>query len=112
MRSNTRHLEDCLALLAEGLLIHCPERLIDGLPMSLRGWDKIAVSSDEAAALATHALILAPRRVIVGDGNARVIDELRRRGVDVIPVPFDEPIRRGGGLRSVHQPLWRESNAA
>jgi hypothetical protein len=38
-----------------------------------------------------------------------VIDELRRRKVDVIPLPFDGPIRMGGGLRCAHHPLLRES---
>jgi glycine amidinotransferase len=38
-----------------------------------------------------------------------VIDELRRRKVDVIPLPFDAPISTGGGLRCAHHPLLRES---
>jgi hypothetical protein len=47
--------------------------------------------------------------MIVDAGNQRVIDELRRRKMDVIPIPFDGPIRTGGGLRSAHHPLLRES---
>ena len=43
MRSTVLHLDWCLALVQPGLLIWCPEKLVDGLPMSLRGWDKIAV---------------------------------------------------------------------
>ena len=38
-----------------------------------------------------------------------MIDELRKRKIDVIPLPFDGPIRAGGGLRCAHHPLWRES---
>ena len=109
MRSNTQHLEDCLALLSEGLLVFCPDRLIDGLPMSLRGWDKIALSSEEVAAMATQVLVLEPGRVVVEEGNARVIEELRRRKIDVIPLPFGEPVRRGCGLRAAHLALLRES---
>ncbi len=109
MRSNVPHLDACLALVKPGLLVHCPEKLIDGLPMSLRDWDKIVVSADEAACLATNGLVLEAGRMIVDAGNDRVIDELKRRGIDVIPLPFDGPIRLGGGLRSAHQPLLRES---
>jgi len=108
MRSNTRHLEDCLALLAEGLLVHCPDRLIDGLPMALRGWDSIAVSSEEATALATQVLVLEPGRLVVAEDNIRVIEELRRRKLDVIALPFDQAVRRGGGLRAAHLALRRE----
>ncbi|MFO1084600.1 MAG: hypothetical protein U1E21_08565 [Reyranellaceae bacterium] len=109
MRSNVLHLDCCLALVKPGLLIHCPEKLIDGLPMSLRGWDKIVVSVDEANRLATNGLVLEEGRMIVDADNARVIDELRRRKVDVIPLPFDGPIRVGGSMRCAHHPLLRES---
>jgi N-dimethylarginine dimethylaminohydrolase len=109
MRSNVVHLDCCLTLVKPGLLIYCPDKLIDGLPMSLRPWDKIAVSIDEANRLATNGLVLEEGRMIVDDGNSRVIGELRKRKVEAIPLPFDGPIRMGGGLRSAHHPLLRES---
>ena len=109
MRSTVLHLEDVLALVRPGLLVHCPEKLIDGLPMSLRGWDAIAVSAEEAAGLSISGLVLDAGRLVLDEGNARLAGELRRHGIDVIPLPFDGPIRLGGGLRSAHQPLLRES---
>ena len=60
--------------------------------------------------LATNGLILEEGRMIVDADNARVIDELRQRKMDVIPLPFDGPIRAGGGLRCAHHPLLRESS--
>lgn len=109
LRSNVLHLDCALALVKPGLLIWCPEKLIDGLPMSLRGWDAIKVSKDEVDRLATNGLILEEGRMIVDADNRRLIDELRLRRVDAIPLPFDGPIRAGGGLRCAHHPLWRES---
>jgi glycine amidinotransferase len=109
MKSNVLHLDCALALIKPGLLVWCPEKLIDGLPMSLRGWDAITVSRDEANLLATNGLILEEGRVIVDADNARVIGELRKRRIDVIPLPFDGPISTGGGLRCAHHPLLRES---
>lgn len=109
MKSNVLHLDCCLALVGPGLLIYCPEKLIDGLPTALRDWDKISVSVDEATLLATNGLIIETGRMIVDADNSRVIDELRRRRIDVIPLPFDGPIRLGGGLRCAHHPLLRES---
>jgi len=109
LRSSVLHLDCALALVKPGLLVWCPEKLIDGLPRTLREWDAITVSKEEASKLATNGLILEEGRMIVDADNARVIDELRKRKMDVIPVPFDGPIRVGGGLRCAHHPLWRES---
>jgi len=78
----------------------------------LRAWDKITVSVDEANRLATNGLILEEGRMILDSDNSRVIDELRGRGIDVIPLPFDGPIRVGGGMRCAHHPLVRESTLA
>lgn len=109
LRSNVLHLDCALGLVKPGLLVWCPEKLIDGLPRTLREWDAIVVSKDEASKLATNGLILEEGRVVVDADNKRLIEELRRRKVDVIPLPFDGPIRVGGGLRCAHHPLWRES---
>lgn len=109
LRSNVLHLDCAMALVKPGLLIWCPEKLIDGLPTSLRSWDAITVSKDEANRLATNGLVLEEGRMIVDADNTRVIDELRQRRMDVIPIPFDGPIRIGGGLRCAHHPIWRES---
>jgi glycine amidinotransferase len=109
MKSNVLHLDCCLALIKPGLLVYCPEKLIDGLPLSLRAWDKIAVSTDEANRLATNGMVLEEGRVIVDSDSSRVIGELRKRGIDVIPLPFDGPVKVGGAMRCAHHPLLRES---
>jgi glycine amidinotransferase len=109
LRSNVLHLDWALGLVRPGLLVWCPEKLIDGLPTSLRSWDAITVSGDEADKLATNGLILEEGHMILDADNGRVIGELRKRKVDVLPLPFDGPIRLGGGLRSAHHPLLRES---
>ncbi len=109
LKSNVLHLDCAMALVKPGLVVYCPEKLIDGLPMSLRGWDAITVSVEEATLLATNGLILEEGRMIVDADNKRVIEELRKRRMDVIPMPFDGPIRVGGGMRCAHHPLLRES---
>ena len=109
LKSNVLHLDCAMALVRSGLVVYCEEKLIDGLPTSLRSWDAIKVSVEEATLLATNGLILEDGRMIVDADNTRVIDELRNRRMDVIPLPFDGPIRVGGGMRCAHHPLWRES---
>ena len=109
LRSNVLHLDCALGLVKPGLLVWCPEKLIDGLPTSLRSWDAITVSKDEANRLATNGLILEEGRMIVDADNRRVIGELRKRKVDVIRLPFVVTIFSGGGLLCAHHPLLRES---
>jgi glycine amidinotransferase len=109
LRSNVQHLDSALALVKPGLLMWCPSRLIDGLPMALRDWDKIEISVEEAERLATNILVLEEGRILLDVGNERVIGELEKRKVEVIATAFDGPIALGGGLRSAHQALLRES---
>ncbi|HTR87234.1 MAG TPA: hypothetical protein VMI56_22315 [Reyranella sp.] len=108
LRSNVLHLDNALALIRPGLLVHCPAKLIDGLPTSLRDWDKIDVSIEEAEQFVTHCLILDADRVIVAAHNRRLIHELSQRKIEVIRLPFDVPIGASGGLRSAHHPLLRD----
>lgn len=109
MKSRVLHLDCAMALIKPGLLVYCPQKLIDGLPTSLRSWDKIEVSIDEANLLATNGLVLEEGRVVMDADNKRVIGELRTRDIDVIPLPFDGPIKVGGSMRCAHHPLLRES---
>jgi len=109
LRSNVQHLDTALALVKPGLLLWCPSRLIDGLPTALRDWDKIEVSVEEAGRLATNILVLEEGHVMVDSGHERVIGALKTRGLEVIAIPFDGPIGLGGGLRSAHHPLRRDS---
>jgi N-dimethylarginine dimethylaminohydrolase len=98
MRSDVRHLQEVLTLVKPGLLLWFAEKLIDGLPTSLRSWDAIAVAKDQG-----DLLILDEGRVMAGGDNAHVIRELRARRMDVIPVASSP------GLRAAHHPLLRES---
>lgn len=109
LQPDVLHLDCALGLVRPGLLVCCPAKLVDGLPPVLQAWDRIEVSKAEANLLATNGLILGEGRMIVDANNERVISELRKRKVDVIPLPFDGPIGTGGGLRCAHHPLFRES---
>ena len=111
LRSNVLHLDGALALVRPGLLLSCPQRLIDGLPTALRDWDKIEIPLEQAERLATHLLVLDRGHVIADSGNVHLIGELKKRGIEVVPLAFDGPLRLGGGLRSAHQALLRESEA-
>ena len=77
MKSNVLHLDCAMALIKPGLLVYCPLKLIDGLPMSLRDWDKIEVSVDEANRLATNGLVLEEGRVVRAVHGGDQLSEIR-----------------------------------
>lgn len=109
LQPNVLHLDCALALVRPGLAICCPEKLVKGLPPTLRDWEVITVTSEEASRLATNALVLEEGRVVIDADNVRVAEELRKRRLEVLTIPFDGPIVIGGGLRCAHHPLIRES---
>jgi N-dimethylarginine dimethylaminohydrolase len=59
--------------------------------------------------MATNALILDPARMICDERHPRVAHELRKRGIEVIEIPFDGPAAFGGGLRCSYHPLRRSA---
>ena len=98
LKSDVTHLQDVLALVRPGLLLWCADRLVDGLPTSLRGWEAIAVPKGEA-----DLLVLDEGRAMARRENVRVVEALRARRMDVVPVACD------CSLRAAHHPLLRES---
>ena len=102
LRSSVRHLADVLALPRLGLVIQCRSLLIDGLPTALRDWDSIDLTAEEGARGAADVLAIDQDRVVVCAAEVRLIDELRRGGLDVFPMAL------GCGLRAAHCALWRE----
>jgi glycine amidinotransferase len=101
------HLDCALSLPRPGLAIAHLDAFVEGLPDLLRGWDVIEVTGEEQQAMATNALILDSTRMICDERHSRVSHELRKRGIDVIEIPFDGPAFFGGGLRCSHHPLRR-----
>lgn len=101
------HLDCALGLVRDGLLIACPDRLPDGLPAPLRDWERIEVSEDEAAAMATNGLPIDAHTYITDPEFERVGKELEKRGVTVEYIDFSVSRIFGGAFRCSTQPLLR-----
>lgn len=71
-------------------------------------YDLIEVTKAEQQLLATNVLSLSPTQVIARTCASRVNGELRRRGLEVIELPFDDPPKTGGSFRCCSLPLWRD----
>ncbi|MFE3192892.1 dimethylarginine dimethylaminohydrolase family protein [Nocardia sp. NPDC059240] len=101
------HLDCALSLVREGLLIVCPARLPDGLPPRLRDWDRIEVTEDEAAAMATNGLPVNAETYITDPQFEQVGKQLEERGITVEYIDFAVSRIFGGAFRCTTQPLLR-----
>jgi N-dimethylarginine dimethylaminohydrolase len=66
---------------------------------------------DPSERWAVNALTLDPGRLVMSAECERTADKLRRRGVEVIPVPYDEVEKNGGGVHCSTVELHREPAA-
>ncbi|MFZ0386039.1 MAG: arginine deiminase family protein [Solirubrobacteraceae bacterium] len=57
---------------------------------------------------AINCLAVAPGRVVITDDCPKAIAALERRGVEVIPIPYDEIQHNGGGIHCSTMELLRE----
>lgn len=106
------HLDCVLCLVRPGLALACLEALPAGLPTTLRDWEVVQVTLDEARRLACNGLVLDRKTMIVDKTHPRIAEELDKRGVEIIAIPYDLPARFGGGLRCSYHPLIRDSGCA
>lgn len=104
-----QHLDCVLALLRPRLGIMCPEGFVDELPESLRNWEYVTVTKEEAENLGANALVLDEKTVIIDERHHRIGGDLQARGQEVIEVPFGRVSVYGGALRCWHHPLIRDS---
>ncbi|MGR6905226.1 dimethylarginine dimethylaminohydrolase family protein [Lysinibacillus sp. BSL11] len=101
------HLDCALSLVREGLMIVCEEALIDGIPEQLRDWDKIHVSLEDAAKLATNGLPNNEKVYITDKEFTWIGEQLAKRGITVESVDFTISRSLGGSFRCSTQPLLR-----
>ncbi len=102
------HLDCAFNPLGLGHALIYPEGLAQ-IPNEMRGFDWIEVTREEAQALATNVVSVAPDRIIARDhpSCARVNAELRRAGYRVDEVTFDAVPSTGGSFRCATLPLTR-----
>lgn len=73
-------------------------------------YDLIKVNKKEQQALATNVFSVSKDLVIARDHpqSKRAVEEMRKRGIEVIEIPFDGAPVTGGSLRCCSLPLIRE----
>ncbi|MCP5095003.1 MAG: hypothetical protein GY943_05590 [Chloroflexi bacterium] len=79
------------------------------IPDEIRAnYELIEVNQTEQQRLATNVLSIAPDTVISRPQSGRVNRLMRRRGLRVIELPFNEPPKTGGSFRCCSLPLLRQ----
>lgn len=85
---------------------------IKKVPAEVRNsYQWIEVTREEQNDLSTNVLALSPTQVISRDSAVRVNRELKRAGLEVIPLRFDEAPKTGGSFRCCTLPLVRTNDS-
>lgn len=105
------HLDVALSVPRPGLIIVCPEVMVEGVPAYFDGWERIEVSREDTRYLAVNGLPLNPNVYIMGyndhfDG-AQVRSGLERAGIKVHSVYFGAHNEDGGSIRCSTHPFVR-----
>ncbi len=109
LTSEWLHLDCAFSVLREGLCMCFMGSLKEGrLPDVLSGWEVIEATADEAHALGCNTICLDPNTIIIGAEHKRLIREIEKRGMNVLPTPFDMPSALGGAIRCSTHPLARD----
>jgi N-dimethylarginine dimethylaminohydrolase len=104
----TIHIDGHLTMVDQDLALIDP----DGLPffflerLRAEGIETVHVAPGEEWGI--NLLALAPRRVLMSDGNPRTAERLAAAGVEVLTVPYDELQNNGGGVHCSTMELVRE----
>ena len=104
----TIHIDAHLAMVDADLALVDP----DGLPFAFlerlraEGIETVHVVPGEEWGI--NLLTLAPRRVLMSDGNPRTAERLAAAGVEVLTVRYDELQQNGGGVHCSTMELVRE----
>jgi len=105
--------EDCLHLDCTFMPVGDKYALIyhEGIEMipheMIQDYTFIEINREEQERMGTNVLSISPTEVISRDIERRVNEEMRKAGINVIEVSFNEPAKLGGSLRCCTLPLVR-----
>jgi N-dimethylarginine dimethylaminohydrolase len=108
MKGDILHALGAMCLLREGLLMAYLPTFTEPLPEPIKDWEIIELTEQEAHSFATVGVSLDDKTYVLPAGNNRVVDELDRRGIEPVPLPFDHVGFWGGSVSCATLPLARE----
>jgi|GEM_PF-594459 N-dimethylarginine dimethylaminohydrolase len=84
-------------------------QVMRNIPESMKQRTWIQLTGPEQALLGTNILSLSPKKVVSRDAPimARLNEEMREAGIEVLTIPFDQAVKCGGSFRCCTQPIVR-----
>ena len=106
------HIDTLMPLIRDGLLAVNENVLLSDLPGEVADWERINIEPDEYVIGAGNSVALSSDSHAVTEGAVNYMRELEKRGVDVVPVPFDDVYHAtGSGMHCATFSYWREEGA-
>lgn len=71
------------------------------------GWDILEITDQECYDMAANFLVVAKDLAFHYTGNSRVMEEVNKRGIDVVQIPGEEMRKANGGIHCMTCPILR-----
>lgn len=105
------HIDTLMPLIREGLLAVNENVLLTELPQEIRDWERINIDPDEYIIGAGNSVPLSSDVHAITASAKKYIKEVSKRGVNVVPVPFDDVYHfTGSGMHCATFSYWREDD--
>ena len=103
------HIDTLMPLIREGLLAVNEQVLLTPLPAEVADWERINIDPEEYRIGAGNSVALSSDAHAVTSGATNFIHEIEKRGINAVPVPFDDVYHFcGSGMHCATFSYWRE----
>ncbi len=101
------HLDCALSLVKPGLMVVCESVFLNGIPDTLKDWDRINIAEEDCTQLAANGMPINEQVYVMDPFFSRIGDELAKRGMKIECIDFSISRAFGGSFRCSTQPLLR-----
>jgi N-dimethylarginine dimethylaminohydrolase len=105
------HIDTLMPVIREGLIAVNENVLLTELPEEIKDWERINIDPDEYVIGAGNSVAISSDAQAISAGAKKYIKEVEKRGVNAVPVPFDDVYHStGSGMHCVTFACWREDD--